>query len=1179
MNKKYLYKAFISYRRLPKDEKIAENLQKKLECYKIPPKTSDDHKYEVDKLEKNSFQILNHKIEMEKSWKKKQWKIFRDETDLPTSGDLSSEILRALQNSEFLILVLSPEFKESEWCMEELRHYKELHHGNTTHIISCIVHGEPNDVFVPELLESKEQIQSEDGEISWISRKVKPFAPLMAAKDGKWNHKQFQKGFLRIAAQLIGCEYDDLVQREKKRKQKNKIKNIIIGAFVILSVVTIIFIVLFINEQKVRKQKEEALLEQQKVIALQAENAFNDGKRLDAIDSIISALKNRNDSDQIAPQMERVLQKITNAYVPEGNGKLIASQELKTERAIARFHVDEYTNGKYVATVEINGNIIFWNSKTGEKIISLEFENAGELTGHHVQDMIGVAFRQDAHAVVFYGNTVVCLNLQVGEVEWKRKYNWHYRGFTFEMKNKRLKDTNELFNFREESYGTNGNYIAMWIPKQSDYYISNETENCSDSIILLDMEDGEQIDVIPVSYEASTIRISNDGRYIAFAERGDGDNIWKGCLFDRISREKTELTKNNPHDITIIEDKILILHSQNEIDSLSHYSPEASIECFSLTSKDKLWERLYSIKYGDFAKKSWIKASSQNWVPDASTEKFFALVNGNEVFLCDLNQGYTNYRASFSSFVKDIYIDLEFQNEKVLYAVLENGELYRYLIERLNGRLFFDGAELDKKFLFEKDVIQANYVNSTYYIVCKEDSIDRSESVGVASNQGMKSFRVLVYRKQGYDDNTQYFKKQVRDFGVVANEGVIIPFKNKFFHIHNFKNDHYSKLSYTNDKYTENTLNSKNNRIDCYDTNSGDISWLSDLDFSISKEGELYFIGVLPQKDLLVLYQQNAESLERWLYFVSTVDGSIILSKKLKRTPIKGKTMDLYDAKPFIYNGSVCVLQSEENNFNILQYNLEKDTFSLLHDAIHHHRSNLVLKEAMPSSDGDTLFCIAESPSETTDKICVKKYGIFINLKNKSCQEMESELLNKQNCYWNGTMMVMNCDDMLVGYSVSGNKEYQIKCNNIASNSWAINGENIFTLAHEEGNVVLYRYSVYTGQFIGKTILFNESSYVDYNRIEVLNSGDNLTMLRVYSNEYYSKICVIDPNNGEMVSCVEGGVSYNKDGKKFLIADKNWNYCYVKRYTFDELVERAELVQRLVQKKGSHIIIEMTNSN
>lgn len=77
MGKKYKYNAFISYRHISPDKEIADKLQKKLENYK-PPRSLFDGK------------------------RPGGWRVFRDETELPTSSNLSNDIKKAWHNKNLL---------------------------------------------------------------------------------------------------------------------------------------------------------------------------------------------------------------------------------------------------------------------------------------------------------------------------------------------------------------------------------------------------------------------------------------------------------------------------------------------------------------------------------------------------------------------------------------------------------------------------------------------------------------------------------------------------------------------------------------------------------------------------------------------------------------------------------------------------------------------------------------------------------------------------------------------------------------------------------------------------------------------------------------------------------------------------------------------------------------------
>ncbi|MCD7777871.1 MAG: TIR domain-containing protein [Clostridiales bacterium] len=190
---KYTYKAFISYRHEPFDKKVADRLQKMLERYKIPKGIGKNEK----------------------------WKVFRDETELPTSSDLSSDIKTALEESEFLIVICSSALKSSRWCLEEITYFKGLHSGSVKNIITLLIEGKPEEVFPSEICVSSVERINERGEVIKKEIEVEPLAANIADVSESRAFKKLNTEFLRIAAPLIGCGFDALYNRDRKRKVKN----------------------------------------------------------------------------------------------------------------------------------------------------------------------------------------------------------------------------------------------------------------------------------------------------------------------------------------------------------------------------------------------------------------------------------------------------------------------------------------------------------------------------------------------------------------------------------------------------------------------------------------------------------------------------------------------------------------------------------------------------------------------------------------------------------------------------------------------------------------------------------------------------------------------------------------------------------------------------------------------
>lgn len=176
----YRYYAFISYSR--KDENWARWLQKKLETYRIP-----------SMLRKENLNIPP-----------KLHPVFRDKTDL-TGGKLLDTLHEELDQSQYLIVICSPNSAASPWVDKEIRHFVEQ--GRDACIIPFIVDGEPMSddparECYPESLRTERE-----SEILGIS--VKELGRRMA--------------FLRVVASLLHLKFDQIVMRDRRRRMKQRI--------------------------------------------------------------------------------------------------------------------------------------------------------------------------------------------------------------------------------------------------------------------------------------------------------------------------------------------------------------------------------------------------------------------------------------------------------------------------------------------------------------------------------------------------------------------------------------------------------------------------------------------------------------------------------------------------------------------------------------------------------------------------------------------------------------------------------------------------------------------------------------------------------------------------------------------------------------------------------------------
>jgi hypothetical protein len=178
MKRSYKYDAFISYRQLQLDIKVANKLHRVLERYKVP------------------------KSLVKKGLPKKLSKVFKDVDELSATANLADSIKEALQDSKYLIVICSPRTKESKWVKKEIDTFIEL--GRSDRILTIIIEGSIDETIPSELMDVNKIPLASD------IRDEREQLSLKKLKDAK----------LKLIAPILGCDYDDLVQRQAKEDKK-----------------------------------------------------------------------------------------------------------------------------------------------------------------------------------------------------------------------------------------------------------------------------------------------------------------------------------------------------------------------------------------------------------------------------------------------------------------------------------------------------------------------------------------------------------------------------------------------------------------------------------------------------------------------------------------------------------------------------------------------------------------------------------------------------------------------------------------------------------------------------------------------------------------------------------------------------------------------------------------------
>ncbi|MBQ2681862.1 MAG: toll/interleukin-1 receptor domain-containing protein, partial [Eggerthellaceae bacterium] len=195
------YAAFISYRHLPQDQEVAKQVQHAIETFRLPrginaPGRTDGH----------------------------LGKCFRDEDELSASHSLPDRILDALAKSSSLVVICSPEARDSVWVNREIAAFIEMH--GRERIFTVLAYGSSAE-SIPPLLRTETAVPG--------SAEATAANPL-AADLRPTTTKKKRDEMLRIIAAVADCSFDDLRQRGRTRTIKRGITIAVAAALVVAAI-------------------------------------------------------------------------------------------------------------------------------------------------------------------------------------------------------------------------------------------------------------------------------------------------------------------------------------------------------------------------------------------------------------------------------------------------------------------------------------------------------------------------------------------------------------------------------------------------------------------------------------------------------------------------------------------------------------------------------------------------------------------------------------------------------------------------------------------------------------------------------------------------------------------------------------------------------------------------------
>ncbi len=370
----YHFNAFISYKHADLDNKVAESIIRDLERYRIPRKI------------RKSTGI------------KKIDRVFRDKDELPITSDLNDTISQALINSDFLIVICSTNTKKSTWVDREIEFF--LQHHSINNVMTVLADGEPYDVIPKILLSGKKEVIDENGEKKIVEI---PYEPLSC--DYRMPYKKAKaKELPRLVAAIIGCPYDELIDRQRQYKMQRM--TAISAGMIALSLGFAGY--MYYSNTLIHENYLESLRNQSRYLANESLKQLDDYNRMDAIQLALEALpENENDERPVTPEAKKALTDSLLAYKSCQGLSVSALWNYRMPNSIDDFWVSE--DRSKLVIMDVTGIVAAYDTKTHKELLKITDYDDTSMTAD---------FFDDNTLVVLNTRSIAAYNLEDGSCIW-----------------------------------------------------------------------------------------------------------------------------------------------------------------------------------------------------------------------------------------------------------------------------------------------------------------------------------------------------------------------------------------------------------------------------------------------------------------------------------------------------------------------------------------------------------------------------------------------------------------------------------------------------------------------------------------------------------------------------------------------------------------------------------------
>jgi hypothetical protein len=481
----YHYDAFISYNHNPRDNRVTRSLQHRLENYRLPKEV------------------------VTSSGKDRIERVFLDKGELEVAGDLNTIIQDALENSDRLIVICSPESKNSIWVRREIEFFLRNH--SLDDILTVITDGEPFDVLPDAVLYE----EKDDGSGNTVRVPREPLSCDYRLPQRKADREELP----RLIAAILGCRYDDLVQRQKQYRMRRQVALLASAAVILSSAVGY----LIWSNQKIRSNYEQSLREESLNLAVHSEQALKRGDRIGAIRLALDALPSESKKRPVVSSAVLALSDALNLYHSSEESKWTAVRQYDSN--VSCYDALPFTidGTEYVAARFDGGKLKIWNAASGSELMSGYTE---KLSGSD-KEINDMQVADDGTLFLISDSYLYALDVPAG----KEKYSLE---LTVPSKKGVTSST---------TYGSCLSGNDLWI-------VAYDNTDNTRSLLHVDAKKGAVTGDIPAGeYYPELIDVSSDGRYLAYVHEANKFSEDRLEMYDTETGEKTSLTRPRITDI------------------------------------------------------------------------------------------------------------------------------------------------------------------------------------------------------------------------------------------------------------------------------------------------------------------------------------------------------------------------------------------------------------------------------------------------------------------------------------------------------------------------------------------------------------------------------------------------------------------------------------------------------